>query len=315
MKLLFLSLLCLLTLEASSFPTNITPSLETNVYGKIKILDQKEVVYSDIDGVGFTELSDLAYSKKDKKLYMISDKGRLFTFNAEFTDKIEFLEPLNGVKLKKKNGKKWKKYKRDSEGLTLDGNNRLLISFEGEAKVAWFHKNSENFGRQIKKYKLPKSLTKSKNFRSKNKSLEALAWHKRYGILTATEWPLKQYHKKKQTIYSLGGKKWHFKAEPEDRSSVTAIEVMDDGNLLVLERSFTGYMNPFIITLKRVYLNKRVDGMCKTEVLLKMNSHKGWSVDNFEGLVRVGKNRFAMISDDNNNFFQRTLLIYFEVLN
>ena len=45
-----------------------------------------------------------------------------------------------------------------------------------------------------------------------------------------------------------------------------------------------------------------------------MNSHKGWSVDNFEGLVRVGKNRSAMISDDNNNFFQRTLLIYFEVL-
>ena len=314
MKLLFLTLLCLITLEANSFSTNITPSLETNIYEKIKILDQKEIVYSDIDGVGFSELSDLAYSKKDKKLYMISDKGRLFTFNAEFTDKIEFLEPLNGVKLKKKNGKKWKKYKRDSEGLTLDGNNRLLISFEGEAKVAWFHKNSKSIGREIKKYKLPKSLIKSKNFRSKNKSLEALAWHKKYGILTATEWPLKKYHKKKQTIYSLGGKKWHFKSEPEDRSSVTAIEVMDDGNLLVLERSFTGYMNPFIITLKRVYLNKRVDGMCKTEVLLKMNSHKGWSVDNFEGLVRVGKNRFAMISDDNNNFFQRTLLIYFEVL-
>jgi hypothetical protein len=313
-KLLLLTLLSLLTLKASSFYANITPSLETNIYGKIKILDQKEVVYSDIDGVGFSELSDLAYSKKDKKLYMVSDKGRLFTFNAEFKDKIDYLEPLNGVKLKNKNGKKWKKYKRDSEGLTLDGNNRLLISFEGEAKIAWFHKNSKDFGRQIKKYKLPKSLTKSKNFRSKNKSLEALAWHKKYGILTASEWPLKKYHKKKQTIYSLGGKKWHFKSEPEDRSSVTAIEVMDDGNLLVLERSFTGYMNPFIITLKKVYLNKVVDGMCKTEILLKMNSHKGWSVDNFEGLVRVGKNRFAMISDDNNNFFQRTLLIYFEVL-
>jgi len=48
--------------------------------------------------------------------------------------------------------------------------------------------------------------------------------------------------------------------------------------------------------------------------LAKMNSHKGWDVDNFEGLSRVGKNRYVMISDVNDNFYQKTLLIYFEVL-
>ncbi len=314
MKLLFFMLSSLLILNAGSFSVNIMPNPKINTYGKIKILDQKELVYKDIDGIGFSELSDLAYNKKNKELFMISDKGRLFTFKAEFGDKINFLEPIDGLKLKKKGGKNFKSYRRDSEGLTLDGKKRLLISFEGKAKVAWFHKNSNKKAQQILKYKIPKILRNNNNLRSKNKSLEALAWHKKHGILIATEWPIKKDHKKKHTIYALNGKTWHFKAEPEAKSSVTAMEVMDDGNILVIERSFTGYLSPFVVTLKKVYLNKKVDGMCKTEILLKMNSHKGWSVDNFEGLAKVSKNRYIMISDDNNNFFQKTLLIYFEVL-
>jgi hypothetical protein len=89
---------------------------------------------------------------------------------------------------------------------------------------------------------------------------------------------------------------------------------MDDGNLLVLERSFTGILNPFVVTLKKVYLNQCRGDNCRYKVLAKMNSHKGWAVDNFEGLTKVEKNRYLMISDDNDNFFQKTLLIYFEVI-
>jgi hypothetical protein len=198
--------------------------------------------------------------------------------------------------------------------MTLDGKNHLIISFEGKAKIAWFHKNSKKKGQQIQKYTIPKELRSSKNFRSKNKSLESLAWHKKYGIITSAEWPLKKYDKKRQIIYALSGKKWYFKAEPEGRTSVSAMEVMDDDNILIIERSFTGYTNPFVITLKKIYLNIVKNGICKTEVLLKMNNHKGWNIDNFEGLARVGKNRYLMVSDDNDNFFQKTLLIYFEVL-
>ena len=166
----------------------------------------------------------------------------------------------------------------------------------------------------IRTYQLPRKLRNPKNYRSRNKSLEALAWHPRYGILTAAEWPLKKDDKKRQTIYALSGKKWYFRAEPEGSSAVVAMEVMDDGNLLVLERSYTGLMNPFVVTLKKVYIQNCKKKMCKTKVLAKMNSHKGWDVDNFEGLTKVGKHRYVMISDDNDNFFQKTLLIYFEVL-
>lgn len=280
----------------------------------IKILDQKQLSFAQIQGVKFSELSDVAYHAKTDTLYLVGDKGTLFSFRAKFSKKIDELTPLRATKLKNKKGKRFRKWKRDSEGLALDGKGRLLISFEGKAKIGYFHKNSDKYGDLIRKYKLPKQLKNPKNYRSKNKSLEALAWHPKYGILTAAEWPLKKGNKKRQTIYALSGKKWHFRAEAEAKSAISAIEVMDDGNLLVLERSYTGLLNPFIVTLKKVYLKKCKNGICQSKVLAKLNSHKGWDVDNFEGLAKVGKDRYVMISDDNDNFFQKTLLIYFEVM-
>ncbi len=314
MRIVFFFLLCFGLLNAGIFSVDIAPSKKDHIFMGIKILDQRQLVFQNINDVKFSEISDLAYYPKNQKLFMISDEGKLFIFKAKFSDKIDLLEPKDAVKLRKKHAKKFKKWRKDSEGLSLDGRGRLLISFEGRAKIGWFHKNSVKYGQMIKKYRLPKELQNPKNYRSRNKSLEALAWHPKYGVLTAAEWPLKKYDKKRQTVYALNGKKWHFKAEPEARSAISAIEVMDDGNLLVLERSFTGMLNPFIVTLKKVYLNRCKGGSCKTKVLAKMNSHMGWDVDNFEGLAKVGKNRYVMISDDNDNFFQKTLLIYFEVI-
>jgi hypothetical protein len=311
-RLVFLFALFFSATIAGVQSANITPRGYTHT--PIKILDQKELSFSHIHGVKFAELSDVAYDAKTHTLYAVSDKGILYSFDAKFSQKIDKLRPLRASKLKNKRAKRFKKWKRDSEGLALDGKGKLFISFEGKAKVAWFHKNSPAFARLIRKERIPRVLKDTKNYRSKNKSLEALAWHTRYGLLTATEWPLKKDDKKRQTIYALNGKQWHFKAEPESRSGLVAMEVMDDGNILVLERSYTSLLNPLVITLKKVYIKGCNQGMCKTKVLLKMNSHKGWDVDNFEGLAKVGKHRYVMVSDNGNNFFQKTLLVYFEVV-
>jgi len=314
MRFFFLLIVYAGMLQASVSSIDIAPPLKENRFMGIKILDQKQLSFEQINGVKFSELSDIAYRRKTRILYLVGDKGTLFAFRVKFTKKIDTFIPLRATTLKNKKGKRFKKWKRDSEGLVLDGKGRLLVSFEGKAKIAWFHKNSSKFGSLIRKYSLPKVLRDPKNYRSRNKSLEALAWHPRYGLLTAAEWPLKRENRKRQTIYALNGRKWHFRAEPEGNSAVVAMEVMDDGNVLVLERSYTGLLNPFVITLKKVYLHRCKKGWCQTKVLAKMNSHKGWSVDNFEGLAKVGRHRYVMISDDNDNFFQKTLLIYFEVL-
>jgi len=155
-------------------------------------------------------------------------------------------------------------------------------------------------------------LQNKNNYRSSNKMFEALAWHPTYGLLTAAEYPLNKKKNHQQSIYALSGKKWDFLAQKHKNNAITAIEVMNDGNLLILERAYSGFANPFVITLTKLYLDT-CDTLCKTEVLASFNSKEGWGVNNYEGLTRVDNNRYLMISDDNNNRLLRTVLVYFEV--
>ncbi len=296
--------------------TDITPDGVGSRYMDIEILDQKLLSYSDISHQHFSEISDLAYDKRSKKLYMLSDQGILFDYKIILDKKIEELSPQGAVVLKNIGGKEFRRWRRDSEGMTIGYRDRLYISFEGRAKIGYFSRD----GIMKKRYPLPPKLKNPKNYRSQNKSLEALAWHSKYGLLTATEWPLKRYKAKDQTIYSLYGREWHFKAESAKSSAVVAMEVMDRDHILILERAYSGMMHPVIITLKKVWLdqcrgNGKIKHDCKSRVLAQFDSSKGWHIDNFEGLTKVSKDRYLMVSDDNDNFYQRTLLIYFKVLN
>ncbi|WP_456431923.1 esterase-like activity of phytase family protein [Nitratifractor sp.] len=286
------------------------PGWSTDRVGSLRILDQKELVFDRIGKYRFAEISDLAFLKKRHRLFMVSDEGKLFRFRARFgRRKIRELVPESGARIRKKNGKKLKKWRRDSEGLTLDGKGRLYVSFEEKPRIAQVGYD----GRIVRYLRLPKSIDEMGKFRSKNKGLEALAWHPKYGLVTAAEFPVKARSKKVQTLYALDGRKWSFLRGQEPKSAVTALEVLDNGNFLVLERSITGVLDPIVITLREVQIDRCRQGLCPTKVLARMDSSKGWAVDNFEGLARVGADRFVMVSDDNDNFYQKTLLIYFEV--
>jgi hypothetical protein len=62
-------------------------------------------------------------------------------------------------------------------------------------------------------------------------------------------------------------------------------------------------------------LKKTASGeLLKPETIVKLDSVEGYHVDNFEGLTRHQGNRFFMISDNNDLFVQRSLLMYFEIL-
>ncbi len=90
---------------------------------------------------------------------------------------------------------------------------------------------------------------------------------------------------------------------------------MDDDNLLVLERKFDKHILRWIITLTKVSLKKcDKSRVCKQEVLASLDNTYDWKIDNFEGLTKISKNKYLMVSDDNDMFFQNTLLVYFEIL-
>jgi len=276
---------------------------------KIIILEERTLSYPNKNSVPFAEISDLTYNQKEKKLYMVGDKGNFYTFSATFSDKkIEKFDYIQAFKI----GKKQPSKKYDTEGLTHDNKGQLYLSFERYPKISKISKKGVLSSNQ----KLPKELKKKKNFDSSNKIFEALTWHSKHGLLTVAEYPLYKRDKTQQTVYALSGKKWHFKAQGHKNNAITAIEVMDDNNLLILERAYSGFTNPFVVTLKKLYLDKcDKNRNCKSKVLASFNTYEGWAVNNYEGLAKVGKNRYLMVSDNNNKMLLTTHLIYFKVNN
>ena len=290
-------------LPAQLLDYDIRPSsLHSEEFMKIKILDAKEVSFAR--GSNISELSALAFSKK--RLYALSDNGELYHYNLELQkNKIKTLELQERFILKNKKGKRLKKKKRDSEGLALV-DNTLYISFEKKSRVDQYSLE----GIKLQKVKIHKRLRDYDNYQKGNKGLEAVVYSKKYEVITAPEIPLKGESK---TLHTLYAKKdtWKFKAS----GSLTAMAFMDEDKLLILERDFRKLTLSWVITLSSVDLVKSdAKGLSKQKTLAILDGSDGWRVDNFEGLTKVSKNRFLMVSDDNDNFFQKTLLVLFEVL-
>jgi hypothetical protein len=261
-----------------------------NKLKNITILDTKELDFSNI-----SELSALAY--RDEILYALSDKGILYNFAIKIKNKKIKRVALQATFPLKIKGNKRKKI--DSEGMVFVKND-LLISFERDPKIMLFNVNGKS-KKLESKYKLNKRLKNQKNYVSKNKMLEAVAYSSKYGVISVAERPLKS--KKHHVLY--GSKKsWRIPY----RGDISAIEFMSKHKLLILQRKFN------FLTRRRVTilgsLNLKKD---RYKVLARLDSSDGWKIDNFEGLTKVKKNIYLMISDDNESFFQKTLLVLFEI--
>ena len=303
MKIILLILMAL-TLNAQLADYRITPkNLKSKKIMNVKILDSVELIFKDLDGIALNEVSALAYKKN--KLYALSNKGYLYHFDIKIKkNRIKRLKFTKALELKKKNGKRLKKKHRDSEGMVLV-DDELYISFERKPRVDVFSLN----GRKIRKHKIHKDLKYIANYQSKNKALEAIAYNEKYGILTAAELPQIGAQEDIHVIYAKD-RVFKFRAT----SSLTAMEFIDEDRLLTLERSFNQLTRKRVIVLKELDLSKSNNGITSSKIIALLDSSKGWRLDNFEGLTKVGKNKFLMVSDSNRSFFQKTLLVLFKVL-
>ena len=139
--------------------------------------------------------------------------------------------------------------------------------------------------------------------------LEAVTLHPEKGILTIAQRPMKG--RDNQRLYALNGESWEYYMEKHKGNGVTAMEAMPDGRILFMERAWDSMLSPLIVTLKEGRFTQ--EGKLELRVVASLNSAKGWALDNFEGLTRHRRERFFMVSDDNNSLMQRTLLFYFEL--
>lgn len=271
-----------------------------------------------IDGAPLSQLSDLAWDEDDQILYALSDKGVLFHLHPVIRDgalvdlKVSRVAPLR----ERRTNQPLRDRRRDGEGLDIlrgangrRGDAELIVSFERDPRVVRYRPD----GYAIGEYRLPKPLRQTDAYANGNRMLEAVCHDDRLGVLTAPEKPLAHEAHGYNRLYGLDGKSWRYPIDAQDR--IVALECLGNGELLVLEGNFGPRFWRSHTTLKRVRLPAtETDVPLAPETLFKLESAQGYQIDNFEGIARHRGNRFFLVSDDNDLFLQRTLLLYFELL-
>ncbi|MFN3785856.1 MAG: esterase-like activity of phytase family protein, partial [Thiothrix sp.] len=281
---------------------------------RLQIQDTVAIPPQSVNGIRISELSGLAWDQDEQLLYAISDQGNIFHLRLQLEgQRIASVEARFAAQLSDDKGVRIKSGRRDSEGLTLinaangkQGDTELVIAFEGEPRLIRFTPQ----GRAIKNITLPEVLRDKRAYQHGNHSLEAVTSHPRYGFISAPEMPLRGQPETLHSVYSTKGQQWSFNAYPAKNSAISALETLPNGNLLILERAWSGILNPLVVGLR--YLDFQQCSQrneCPVVDLQVLSSHL--LVDNYEGLTHIQGNQYLMVSDDGAEALLRTALTLF----
>lgn len=286
--------------------------------GRIRFLGMLQLPDVTRNGQRLSQLSGLAWDDDDGVLYALSDKGGLFHLKPQFDgDFLMGLYLLRAVPLQDPgSNKSFMRPRTDSEGLDiLNGRNgrkgdaELVISFERVPRIGRYRPDGSALG----DYPLPEPLSGAKNFTGANRMLESVCVDSSLGVITAPEEPLKNEQSGSTRIFSLSSGSWRYPVASGDR--LTAMECLGQGEVIFLQQTYLHAFGQITVSLKRVRLASNPSSEpLKPETLVTLDSQQGFEIDNFEGLTRHKGRRFFMVSDNNDLFVQRTLLMYFELL-
>lgn len=302
-----LILLWLLPLTGISDSMAATPPL-------LEVQSSVTIPPETVNGITIAELSGLAWDSDEQLLYAISDKGRVFHFRLTLEgNRIKAVDPVYAANLSDTDGDQVKKGRRDSEGLTLlnaangkRGDSQLVIALEGVPRIIRFTPQ----GQALNNVELPATLRDKRAYQHGNDSLESVTFHPRYGFITAPEQPLRGQAADVHTLYSTKGQRWSFKAYPTDNSGISALETLPDGNMLIIERAWSGILSPLVVSLRYLDLQHCAKaGICAAQDLKVFSNYV--LVDNFEGLTHLQGNQYLMVSDDGGEDFLSTTLTLF----
>ncbi len=284
--------------------------------GRLRGLGMLELPDITVDGLRLSQLSGLAWDDDDGMLYAISDKGALFHLRPVIRkDKLAGLQLLRAVPLKEADGKPLKGRRADSEGLDIlkSHNGRksdaeLVVSFERFPRIVRYRPDGTMAG----EIPLSAPLNDPKRYRDNNKMLESVCVDEKLGVLTMPEEPLVNERSGYNRVFSIAGGSWLIPTAGEFRPS--AIECLGNSRVLILERDFGRLLGRAVaLRLATLAGDGSAESVAAVETVALMDTAQGYQIDNFEGLTRHRNNRFFMVSDNNDLFVQRTLLLYFEL--
>ena len=284
----------------------------------IRLLGSVELSRTSIAGLPLGGLSSLAWDQDELRLYALSDRGSLFHLRPIFDNgTLVRVEALTAFALRDRRGRVLEGRRADAEGLALQranngktGDSLLAVSFERHPRIVRFRPD----GRYVEQLELPADLHDISRYADPNKALEALTWLPGLGFLSAPERPLAGIDDGTVSLFALDGRSWRYPLLATPNASLVDMQALPDGSLLTLERGHGLMFLPIVISLRQTRVTADNAGQrLPVSTIAILDSSQGWSMDNFEGLSRHRDLKFFMVSDDNFNALQKTLLVYFEL--
>ncbi len=238
----------------------------------------------------FGGISGLIISKNGENFLFISDKSFFFKGKIirDEIKKIIDLKFLHKGQLFSSKGEILTGRNIDSESIVKSNNNGYYISFESNNRIM-YHKTLKDPGKFIPKHPDFDKLLY-------NDGIEALAIKDNGELYALPELPPKG--KSFHPIYRFFNNEWSIidKIKIDNDYKVVDAEMIDDNNLITLERKFTFY-DGFKIRLRRIIFEK--NNILKSEILLESLP---WKYYNFEGLSKWedvnGEIYLTLVSDN-----------------
>ncbi|RWK31090.1 MAG: hypothetical protein EOR46_31365 [Mesorhizobium sp.] len=290
-----------------------TPSAIGAGAATLEALDSMEMPAEGANGTRIEEFSGLAWDEDEQLLYAVSDGGVLHHFSIRMDGtRIAEIQPVFSVPIAGTASEVSGGSVTNAEGLTAlnDDNGKqsdteLLIAFEDGPAIVRLTPQ----GKRIADIPLPGPLADKKQYSKKNSRLEAVAFDKRHGMLTAPERPLKGRPDDRHTLYAEDGTTWSFAAFQPD-SRIKAIQKLPDGNLLVLER--TREKKGGAPTARLRYLDFAACSADRECHLAELSAEPdAMLVNNFEGLARLSDDLFLMVTDKTKKDAESTTFVLF----
>lgn len=302
-------------------PVRLAPAgMAGGEYMRVRLRGTLELSRVVVDGLPLAELSGLAWDDDDGVLHAVSDRGYLLRLVPVIVGgRLTSVRALRARPLRDAAGRPLRGRLADAEGLAILGgrNGRvgdatLLVSFEQQPRVVEYRPD----GTPLRTLPLPPGLAAVERYASGNLALESLTVHPREGVLVAPERPLRGADPRRIPITALDGRRWRYPLSERHANSLVELEALPDGSVLALERSFSLAFGHRVTALRRIAALPEAPGSAPLAVedLAVLDSADGWNLDNFEGLARHHGMRFFLVSDDNGLPWEKTLLVYLEIL-
>ncbi len=278
-----------------------------------KIISTYHLEPRQLDDIVIAGVSGLAWDEDENRLYAVSDIGYVYHFKVAIKENnIDDVTLTAAYPLLDGAGRPLRRKFNDAEGLDvvnahnrITGDTELIVAYERRPRVLK-HLPDGTFLSEIP---IGKTLMSKKNYRKPNKSLETVLHHSTLGLLLGSEVAMSGQNTMQHNVFSHNGdKSWAFSVAVAN-ASFTGMAEMGNGDLLVLERTFDDIVKPFRIFLRQLKITDcGARSICETKFLAVLKSQQEHNLDNFEGLAKIDDHRYLMISDDNENDTQRTLL-------